>query len=660
MAIFEIQGQDGAVYEVDAPDEATALKAFQGFTAPKQSGHANVPAFDPGVPGYNPSTGMVDKQPSMGEDVLLSARTGLRDAAEGTAGMMGDLPAAAMNIHRWIAEKLGASPEYLEEQARSASMINDANPFPTSQRVHDKTTEFVGPSYEPQTETGKVARTFGQFAPAALSPGSLTRRLTNVAAATAGKEGSERGAKALGFDDFAPYAGMAGAFFGGGLSSAAGNRDTLKAAAKTIGASAQDLTRIIKRMQQDGLTPDAINAKLKELGDQATLMDVGPNLRQEGQRIVAKGGDGRKTIDETLRIRDEGANARIRGEVDTNLGQATDPDLVMKGFKRAKKTVGREYDAAFAGASPIENVPLRQELVTARDGLVGPQRAAIESVIKDLEQAGNNPKLLHSVREAIDGVAQESANGKVRLSLGNARKLVDDELAARVPGVKTADARYADLSRQEEAYESGRTILDSGRNSPTPGQVGRQAANPKDQFRLAQGARAEIERIIGQNANDRVALQRIIRGEGDWNRDKLATLFGRDKADRVIAVLDREKTFAETSNKALYNSKTAETMSEGAGFSAGDAFKAGGFMGAVRSAAISLGDKALDKIRGQAAASRDANVAKMLSSQDRNKIVTALMKANGGKSVGQKQIEQAVKMLLLVPGSSAQFRGQVQ
>ncbi|QIC52873.1 structural protein [Brucella phage EF4] len=31
MAIFELQGPDGQVYEVDAPDEASALQAFQGM-----------------------------------------------------------------------------------------------------------------------------------------------------------------------------------------------------------------------------------------------------------------------------------------------------------------------------------------------------------------------------------------------------------------------------------------------------------------------------------------------------------------------------------------------------------------------------------------------------------------------------------------------------
>lgn len=36
MAVFEVQGPDGAVYEIDAPDEATAAKAFQSFSAPSQ------------------------------------------------------------------------------------------------------------------------------------------------------------------------------------------------------------------------------------------------------------------------------------------------------------------------------------------------------------------------------------------------------------------------------------------------------------------------------------------------------------------------------------------------------------------------------------------------------------------------------------------------
>jgi hypothetical protein len=103
------------------------------------------------------------------------------------------------------------------------------------------------------------------------------------------------------------------------------------------------------------------------------------------------------------------------------------------------------------------------------------------------------------------------------------------------------------------------------------------------------GARADIERIIGTNANDRVALQRVIKGEGDWNPQKLATLFGQDKADRILAVLDREKTFDLTSNRVIKNSATAERLPEenGPSFGVREAFMAGGpkatlYAGAIR------------------------------------------------------------------------------
>ncbi len=33
MAVFEVQGPDGSIYEIEAPDEGAAMGAFQRFTA---------------------------------------------------------------------------------------------------------------------------------------------------------------------------------------------------------------------------------------------------------------------------------------------------------------------------------------------------------------------------------------------------------------------------------------------------------------------------------------------------------------------------------------------------------------------------------------------------------------------------------------------------
>lgn len=84
MPIFEIQGPDGATYEVDAPDENAAVSGFQqamGASAPRVDPATNQPAgvpeyVPPGVEGYDPQTGEVSNSYSR----LGSAGMGAADA----------------------------------------------------------------------------------------------------------------------------------------------------------------------------------------------------------------------------------------------------------------------------------------------------------------------------------------------------------------------------------------------------------------------------------------------------------------------------------------------------------------------------------------------------------------------------------------------------
>lgn len=84
MPIFEIQGPDGATYEVDAPDENAAVSGFQqamGASAPRVDPATNQPAgvpeyVPPGVKGYDPQSGEVSNPYSR----LGSAGMGAADA----------------------------------------------------------------------------------------------------------------------------------------------------------------------------------------------------------------------------------------------------------------------------------------------------------------------------------------------------------------------------------------------------------------------------------------------------------------------------------------------------------------------------------------------------------------------------------------------------
>ncbi len=75
-------------------------------------------------------------------------------------------------------------------------------------------------------------------------------------------------------------------------------------------------------------------------------------------------------------------------------------------------------------------------------------------------------------------------------------------------------------------------------------------------FRLSQRTRAEIDGIIGTAASDFNTLKNAFRGDGLWNRDKLVSAFGSDKADQLIAALERETQFNKSFNYVLGNGRT--------------------------------------------------------------------------------------------------------
>src|SRR5690606_16405243 len=125
-----------------------------------------------------------------------------------------------------------------------------------------------------------------------------------------------------------------------------------------------------------------------------------------------------------------------------------------------------------------------------------------------------NPRTLLNTRHAIDGIlftdgAAAPLDSNVRRVLGQARRDIDAELAAKVPGIKDVDARYSELASQAKAVETGERTLVSGRKEVIRPQElddmlagGTSIVGPSGvPFRISQGTRAEIDRIIGTTGN---------------------------------------------------------------------------------------------------------------------------------------------------------------
>jgi hypothetical protein len=315
-----------------------------------------------------------------------------------------------------------------------------------------------------------------------------------------------------------------------------------------------------------------MQADLQRLGPNAMLADVSREWEAVAGGAASRPGS-RDLVVNALNARDAGKNQRLAADLDSALGPAGAPSQIEVGLANARRGLGPDYADAFRDARAVPTQRLADQIDSSLVDLRGESRRAVERVRGWLNIPGTNqldphPNALFQVRQEIDGLLEGEKNSKVIRELSIIRRDVDGILAESVPGIKNVDAQFQELSRQSGALARGGTILDSGKTAIRPQELAqelRQAALPEGQFtgpsatplRLQQGVRAEIDRVAGTNANDPIALQRLVKGEGDWNRDKLAQLYGDDRARAALGAIDREVTFRDTTNRVVNNSETA-------------------------------------------------------------------------------------------------------
>ncbi|EJK83531.1 hypothetical protein [Rhizobium sp. AP16] len=316
----------------------------------------------------------------------------------------------------------------------------------------------------------------------------------------------------------------------------------------------------------------AQQAQLARLGPDATLADVSPEWLGVARGAATRPGT-RDAIVEPLMARQAQANARLAGDLDSSLGSAVVPSQVDQTLQASQQQVMPLYREAFANAQPFNTQPIAQALTQDASQLRGPAQAAVSRVrgmlnVNGSDQLSTDPRVMFETRQAIDGMLTGETDPKVLRALSEARQMIDDGLTQAVPGIKDADAAYAELARQREALQQGRPILNNQATALRPQEVQdmlQQGALPQGQqigpsgvpTRMQQSVRAEIDRAAGTNAIDTTALRNIVRGEGDWNRQKLGMLFGEDNANNALNAIDRETVFGDTANRVTRGSDTA-------------------------------------------------------------------------------------------------------
>ncbi|MEZ5781810.1 MAG: hypothetical protein R3D70_09295 [Rhizobiaceae bacterium] len=625
-----------------------------------------------GIPGYDPATGMVE---SAGKPRVPSAFDPAGAfALSGPEGVPIVGPALNAAVRGGAAALVTPFSDQTfmdnyEDMGRIQKDVQEKNPIST----------VAG------NVTGAVAGTLPMIAAAPSAFGLTQASMIGKSLASAGSGAAVGGADRAVRSGGDPREALKGAGWGAGLGAlspaaaalfgkgAGAVYDKVKNSqvAKQLKLDPAAWALFSKAAKRDEIDPGAAVAALDDLGEAGMIMDLGPNLQFQAGALAAMPGRPQNIVKEAIGIRDKAANMRIRGDVDQTIGKAPVPSKVIADIEANQAALSPEYVAVLKNGRPTNTAPIAKYLDREIQNLRGDAQAAMRKVRGMLDKAGGegletNPAVLLEARKAVDGMLETTVETNATNALTVARQALDDELRASVPGIKTVDAKYAELARQKEAIKRGQQTLSSGREAPRPSELAdevQSGALPQGEMvgpsavplRLSQGARDEIERLVGTTANNRVKLRDLVKGQGSWNRDRLATLFGDRKADQIIRIVEREKQFADTSHITTGNSLTAARQQAikdvggeeaDAGLSMIDSYKAGGVPATVRAAGIDSAKKVLQALKDGGNEKAMEGLAQTLTSKDK-----AIIQALGlMQPMPMSQINRAARALMLTAG----------
>lgn len=572
MGTFELTDKSGATYQIDAPDEHSAVAALSKATGGGQQAPPAAP------------------QPSRGGLQVLDDY--VRAAANGLTFGLADRLAAGAGALTGVGGKSGDYAGNLKiEQGRTDQFASD-------HPVGNIAANVAGGALLPLGAIGAAAK--------GASLGAKTLYGMGAGAGIGGVQGALSSKDLTDIPQTAKDAafGAGGGTLVGGLIPGAGKviGTGYNAVANAVRGKADGMSRSASQHVVDAMmadNPARVQAEIARLGPNAMLADAGPALLGKAQGASLNSDEGRSILQGALRTRNEGTNARISGEVNQALGPAEDPQTVTNAIRAHRSEVdARNYPAAFQASPTVDTTNVLTELGPMIQGSVGMERRALENLRGMLmterpvprvdpqtgvhlsDRNGNpmfdmvptpqtNPEILHKIKGEIDNVVQYDQPGlgipaaalsRQQGALKHLRGQLNETLETQVPGYRGANAQSSALATRGDAVNEGTQYLGAGKTTPSPDRFAADFAQrqPGEQIAFAKGSRGNIDRVLGTKANDLQALRSELQGEGGWNTAKIATVHGQDAADRLVSTVDQNLKFRDTFNKVVENSQTAQ------------------------------------------------------------------------------------------------------
>lgn len=318
----------------------------------------------------------------------------------------------------------------------------------------------------------------------------------------------------------------------------------------------------------------AARDQFDKLGPDAMPADVLPEWLGAAKAGVARESTRSKVVG-PLNERGSTAGSRLKSDLETNLGPDPVPSTIDRELEASQAQVKGQRRPMVMGQPPHDLKPVAERLdrlIPYRRGGEQSDLLNIRSMLNDFgkDTVSSDPAIAYETRRAIDRLLEATKDPEVIETLKGIRGMIDARFSS---GVKGLDAQSAELGRQREGLVQGQSVLADGPRAMHPVELQEKlvaGAEPQgtligpsaESARMRQGTLGNIYRAVGTEASDMNALRKVIRGNGDWNREKLGMMFGPENADASLNAIDREALFAKTKNGVT----SAADMASEAGF----------------------------------------------------------------------------------------------
>lgn len=321
-------------------------------------------------------------------------------------------------------------------------------------------------------------------------------------------------------------------------------------------------SKIAQALERDGLTPDAVSARMKDLGPDAVLADAGgENLMGLTRAAASIPGKTKNVAADVLNARQEGQGARILAGAERNLDNTADfysnvDDLIARRESAARPL----YDKVM---KPDNLVPEDKFAAIASDPFMA---NTIKSVKGDdlygmSDLADNSLPVLDAAKKRLDDLIESAKRGgennRARLLTERKQALVGAADEA-FPDYAAARAAWEGPSRAMDALNQGREFIKSDAEV-TVKAMAKMSDTDQEFFRA--GVVRQIRDSL-YNTDDGVNAVRRLFGN-KMKREKLAAAFPDERSFRDFErTMQNEATFFQTRAKVLQGSRTTPLKEE--------------------------------------------------------------------------------------------------